>query len=748
VDGRESDPTLQKSRPRAGIFVYAQNTIEDFVSTKSLIPSLNALLCIRRSSMKRMILVAAVMFLLVNTSSAQMTPWLQWTFLSEHAMNEIIGETSGENAWHMIMETGGYDKDRPASEYESTFYETKFYFDKMKEYNLPGAELVRFPGGETWDAVKGELWEVSPTRQKLASYTDMAAMLAEGSTSCDVSAELVWVGLGRREDFVGKDVKGKIVVSEGSVSSVHRIACMDSGAVGVISMFSYRPLFDPLQIPFGSVRGDQEKNRPAKFGFQMTPRDGDILKRRLLSGEKITVHAVVVAESRKYELQDLTCFIPGTDPNAGEVIFSAHIHEGYVKQGGNDDISGCASIMEVARTLNTLIKQGRLAPPKRTIRFLWGPEFSGTGPWVKANKELMKKTLCDINMDMVGEWLSKNKSYMCLMRTTYGNPHYVNDVVENYYRFVGEGNQEHLQNRGNWSPTTHRIVAPTGSDEPFTYSIETHYGASDHEVFNDWGVQVPGVMMIAWPDQWYHTSGDHVDKADPTQLKRIAVIGAASAYTIATADDASAIKIAGEIVSNATGRLGHQTGRGLEELNRATKESLSESYKTARIYVETAARNEKNTLETVLQLATDKKMVGAYISASKQSVDQIAMTELSHLEQHMKAIAQTLRTEPVTVQLSALEKKAMAMLPKPTEKVKGNGYGGYRDFLPRTGGGRGQRGEGPRFDRSEMQLLINGKNTVLDIKNMLDAQSERKADLQEVLNYLEVLKTAGLVVVE
>ena len=698
--------------------------------------------------MKQITLLVAAFLLSASTVYAQMTPWFQWTFLPERAMNEIIGETSGENAWHMIMETGGYDKDRPASEYESVFYETKYYFDKMKGYNLPGAELVRFPGGETWDAVKGELWEVSPTRQKLASYLDMAAMLSQGSTSCDVSAELVWVGMGRREDLAGKNVKDKIVVTEGSVSFVHQIACMDSGAVGVISMYSQRPLFDPIQIPFGGVRGDQQKNLLAKFGFQMTPRDGDILKRRLLAGEKISVHATVVAETRKYEIQDLTCFIPGTDPNAGEVIFSAHIHEGYVKQGGNDDISGCASIMEVARTLNTLIKEGRLAPPKRTIRFLWGPEFSGTGPWVKANKELMKKTLCDINMDMVGEWLSKNKSTMCLMRTTYGNPHYVNDVVENYYRFVGEGNQEHLQNRGNWYPTTHRIIAPTGADEPFIYSIETHYGASDHEVFNDWGVQVPGVMMIAWPDQWYHTSGDHVDKADPTQLKRIAVIGAASAYTIATADDGTAIAIAGEIVSNATRRLGHQTVRGLEQLNHATKETLSEAYKTARIYIETAAQNEKNTLETVMQLATDKKMMGAYLGSSRQSVDQIAKTELAHLEQHMKTIAQMLHAEPAKLQMSALEKKAMGIVPKPTEKVKANGYGGYRDFLPRPQGGRSQRGEGPRFDRSEMQLLINGKNSVLDIKNMLDAQAEQKADLQEVLNHLEVLKTAGLIEVK
>ena len=694
--------------------------------------------------MKRMILGLALIAAAIGSAPAQTTPWLQWTFLPESVMNEIIGESSGENAWNMIMETGGYDKNRPAAEYESMFYETKYFFERLKEYGLAGSELVKFPGGETWDGVEGELWEVEPMKQKLASYRDMAAMLLQGSTSADVTAELVWVGYGRRkEDFAGKDVKGKIVVTEGSASSVHQIACLDSGAVGVISMNSPRPLFDPIQLPFGGIRGDQARNLPAKFAFQIPPRDGEFLKKRLLAGVRITVHAKVVTETRKYELQDLTCFIPGTDPNAGEVIFSAHLHEGYVKQGGNDDISGCASIMEVARTLNTLIKEGRIPPPKRTIRFLWGPEFSGTIPWVKANKELMKKTLCNINMDMVGEWLSKNKSYMCLIRTSYGNPHYVNDVVENYFRFVGEGNQEQLQNRSNFFPVTHRMVAPTGADEPFYYSIQTHYGASDHEVFNDWGVQVPGIMMIAWPDQWYHTSGDHVDKSDPTQLKRVVVIGAASAYTIANADDEMAIRITGEIMSNATRRLAHQTVRGLEELNAATKENFSTAYRMARVYVETALQNEKNTLETVAQLAVEKKKVNEYIAATKKSVDQIAKTELDVLERHMKATADRLKTEPASIQLSDLEKKASKMIPKPTEKVKANGYGGYREFLPQPQPGA-QRREFPRYDRGEMQLLINGKNSVLDIKNMLDVQSERRADLQEIMNYVETLKTAGL----
>jgi len=697
---------------------------------------------------KALFLNAMMLLVLCNVAHAQVTPWLQWTFLPDSVMTEIIGEASGENAWHTIMETGGYDKDRPASEYESLFYETKFFFEKLKEYGLPGSEIVRFPGGETWDAMKGELWEVSPTRQKLASYLDMAAMLATGSATGDITAQLVWVGLGRRDDLIGKDVKGKIVVTEGFVSSVHQIACLDSGAVGVISFNSPRPYFDPLQLPWGRVGGDQQRNLQAKFAFQIPPREGEYLKKRLLAGGKITVRAQVVTETRKYQIQDLVCHIPGSDPNAGEVIFSAHLFEGYVKQGGNDDISGCASIMEVARTLNTLITEGRIPRPKRTIRFLWGPEFSGTGPWVKANKELMKKTLCNINMDMVGEWLSKNKAFMCLMRTTYGNPHYVNDVVENYYRFVGEGNRERIQNRGNFFPVPHRIVAPTGADEPFYYSIETHYGASDHEVFNDWTVQVPGVMMIAWPDQWYHTSGDHVDKADPTQLKRVAIIGAASAYTIAMADDEMAIKIGAEIVSNATNRLAHQLARGLQELNSANPEGFPDAYKLARVYIETAVTNEKNTLETVNQLAVDKKRVGDYIQAAKKSVDRIGETQLAALEMHMRATAARLDTKPISVQLAADEKKAAKIVPKQTAKVKMNGYGGTRELL--TPILASMREKFP-FDMrkigsaSELQTLIDGKRSVLDIRNLLDAQYERKSELRDVLNYLEILKAAGLI---
>ena len=242
-------------------------------------------------------------------------------------------------------------------------------------------------------------------------------------------------------------------------------------------------------------------------------------------------------------------------------------------QGANDNYSGDAAILETARTIKSLVADGRLPRPRRTIRFLWAPEISGTGAWVKANPDVMRRTLCDINLDMVGVDLAKSMAFFCFMRTTYGNPHYVNDVVENAFRYVGETNRSYVTN-GMTGQLNRRIVAPSGSEQPMPWYAGTHFGSSDHEVFNDWGVGVPGVVLNTWPDQWYHTSEDRPDKLDATQMKRAVAVTAAAAYIIASADDKMAGQIAAEIVSNASGRIGHQIARGVEEMKRATAETL------------------------------------------------------------------------------------------------------------------------------------------------------------------------------
>lgn len=715
---------------------------------------------------KRLLTVLAGMALLAVLGSAQYTPWLYWTFLPTAEMNEIVGEASGETAWNTVAEINAFNRERFDEEYTGNFFETQVIVRKLKSYGLTGVEVVTYPGAQAWRAVKGELWETKPGRRKIASIHDMLPMLASGSATADVTGELVWAGRGTAKEILDAKVEGKVVVTEGGLMPAYG-AAVQQGALGVIAISMSRPYFDPIQMPWGGIAqrrrpGDVPAGQPgqpaapaanpqpAAFAFQLPVREGDILKRRLLANEKITVRAQVESKMETADLENVLAFIPGTDPAAGEVILSAHLFEGMQKQGANDNISGSACILEVARVLNTLIVEGRLPRPKRSVRFIWGPEFSGIGKWAQANRKTMEQTLCNINMDMVGEWLSKNQAFFCLMRTTYGNAHYINDVMENYYRYVGEGSRERIQNRGGAAGVPVRVVAPSGADEPFAYSIETHYGASDHEVFNDWGVGVPGIMMIAWPDKWYHTSGDTADKADPTQLKRAAVIGAAGAYTVASAGTEAAVKVAGEVVSNATRRLGHQLVVSLETLNRATAESFGADARFARDILEAAVMNEKDTLGSVLELAPGDASLSGHLAKMAKAVDGVGAAGLSALDAHRAAVAQKLGAKLAPVVLTELEKRAAKLVPRPTEKVRQDGYREYQKYITAVPAAERTKypvqGKGLVIsNQAELQLLINGRHSALDIKKMLDAQSERRSTLQAVLNQLEILKLAGLV---
>ncbi len=346
--------------------------------------------------------------------------------------------------------------------------------------------------------------------------------------------------------------------------------------------------------------------------------------------------------------------------------------------------------------------------------------------------------------------VSKNKSYFCLMRTTYGNPHYINDVMENYYRYVGEGSRERIQNRANAAGVPVRIVAPSGADEPFAYSIETHYGASDHEVFNDWGVGVPGIMMIAWPDRG--TTPRATPRTRPTRRSSSGPpsSGPRAPTRSLPPTRAAAAEIAAETASNATRRLGHQLAVVLETLNGASADTIAADYPWGRGVLEAAVMNEKETLESVRELAPGDTSLSAHIARLVKAVDGVGASGLAALEAHRTAVAAKLGVKPLPPVATELEKKAARIVPRPTAKVRQGGYREYQKLL--TAVPAAERLKFPVAGKdlvlanpAELQLLVDGKHSALDIKKMLDAQYDRRSTLQAVLNYLEILKLAGLV---
>ena len=690
---------------------------------------------------KQVVASIFIVLSLYGFAGAQIAPWHYQTLISEELVDKFIGEISGEIAMSHVYEMAAYNKGRKLEEYQTTFREASYVYNKAIEYGFDTVEIEYFESDSIWDGEVGELWEISPNLTEIADYDDQKAVLAVGSKSTEVTAELIYVGNGtKNSDYEAVDVKGKIVLGYGGTNSLHKKAVLEREAAGVISFASIHPVFDPDQIPWFEISKDSAKGT---FAFNLGYRRGNELRARLEKGEKITVRATVKSSIQPYKHNIVHASIKGREFPDESIIFSAHLFEGIAKQGANDDISGSAAILEIGRAYLQMIKDGSLERPRRTIHFIWVPEIHGTEPWIKKHLDLVRTMLVNLNLDMVGAHMSKSLGSYNLQRTPYSRPSYLNDVLQNVIEYVAHTNREILNNRPRLF--TKPIIAPTGSRDPFQYNIDYHYGSSDHIMFNDWGVGVPGVMPITWPDMYYHSSSDRPVNMDPTQMKRAAFINAVSGYAIANADERMALKIATDSYSYGLDRLGKEYKRSTEMLNSSEPENLTAAYKRASNVLKQAIILQSETLRSVTELAKGSRSLKNYVSSLVKDISKTGKEMEKRLYSYYKQTAKAMNLRAVKPSLTASERKARKIRPKPTLLVEG--YMGTD--LPSTA--LISKETEKKFSAigkkkiRELRRLIDGKRNALEITQTLDAQFESATEAEDVMNYLELLKLSGLV---
>ena len=212
--------------------------------------------------MKRLpaLLITALLTLAVwpPSLSAQPAETVPPTILPLSVLLSIINETSGDLAFQNEVFLAGVYRNRKAEEYAQGFFEPRFLIDKLKEYGIPDCRIIDLPtrSPQTWDAVRGELWITKPTLRKIADLKEIAASLCSGSAAMDVSGPLVYVGPGNQDRYYeGKDVKGKIVLVNGSPGGAQRIAVEKLGALAVVAYSASHPEFDPDEVGWSSISG-------------------------------------------------------------------------------------------------------------------------------------------------------------------------------------------------------------------------------------------------------------------------------------------------------------------------------------------------------------------------------------------------------------------------------------------------------------------------------------------------------------
>jgi aminopeptidase YwaD len=670
------------------------------------------------------------------------------TLVPLSVLQSIINEASGDVALQNEIYLTGVNRNRLAEEYVDKYFETAFILKKLKEYGIEQSEIIDLPtrAATTWDAETAELWLTKPDLRKIADLKEVPASLCSGSVTSDVTAPLVYVGPGFREtDYQGKDVKDKIVLVNGMPEMARRLAVEKFGAKGLIGYASSHPEWDPDEVGWSSIRVG-EKDKPT-FGFVVSTRQGEELRNALERGTPIEVRAVCKTQQVPYKEQMVSALLPGKDFSDQELVFTGHLFEGFAKQGANDDASGCVAILETARTLKKLIDDGQIPPLRRSVRFLFVPEISGTAAYIEKFPAIAKRFFANINEDMVGEALIKNRSFFNLEKSPYSLPSYFGDVMESIVRWVGETQKESEEYSGLEIP----IESPTGTRDPFYYAITRFTGGSDHIVFVDGGVRVPAVMFICWPDMWYHTSGDTPDKSDPTQLKRVVVMGAAAASFLANAGPEEAPKIVAETSGRGLARLGLEKLRAEKMIAEADAKGINDAYKEALNVVNQAFDREKQAVETVRFFAGGDANVDALIKSKAAGLEAVRAAFVREVDESYRLRCAAANLKPQKPALSEEGIQAGRLVPVRGEKLKGyfNAFEFYqklrqmveaKQITPEAFRGLG------RAD-SEVRNFIDGKRSVLDIRNAVSAEYG-PLPVKSVRDYVELLEKLGYVKIE
>ena len=433
--------------------------------------------------------------------------------------------------------------------------------------------------------------------------------------------------------------------------------------------------------------------------------------------------------------------IKGTERQGEELVFTAHLYEGWAKQGANDNASGCAAILETARVLTKLVAEGKIPPLKRSVRFLFVPEISGTDAYLRLNPDIKKRIFADINLDMVGEGLIKNQSFFRLNQTPWSLPTWLNDVMASYVEWMGDSQRDAQES--NWQ--TGGVLAPTGSRDPFYFLVERYSGGSDHDVFVDGGVRIPAVLLIVWPDQWYHTSGDTPDKSDPTQFKRVVTISAAAAEFLANAGPAEAERMLAEISARRGGRLGEDKGRAERLLLAADAETVHAAAREARVIVDQGFVREKKTVASVGFFFGAADAADAALKGRLAGMDSVRAAHIRSVDDLYAARCKALGVRPEKAGPTKDEARLAGLVPVRTEKMGGlMSMWNLRDELRKLDY---QPPPSIRMAERELRNFIDGERSVLDIRDAASAEYE-PLDLLEVEKWVGIQEKLGLVTVK
>jgi aminopeptidase YwaD len=718
------------------------------------------------------LLIFSIQFYPFKASASQQSTDNQFTktpLLTDKEIVALGSEINGLLAKETVTELARFHRVQASTGFSSA---AEFIAAKAKEYGLEQIKIERLvaDGEKTyhtlkstpgWEVESAELWEIDPRKSKIADYEEMRVALADYSQTTNATGTLVDVGNGTSaSDYEGKNVKGRIVLAGGNVATAHKMACEERGAAGVLS-YQQNQVTGWSGDYVDNVRwGHLSPYNPSnKFAFMISLRRAREFKERLARGEQITLQAKVKAQIKSGNYDVVTAVIRGTDAADEEIVFSCHLC--HQKPGANDNASGAAAILEVARTLTALIKRGEIERPRRTIRFVWPPEINGTLAYFAEHPEIVRRMKAAVHCDMVGGNFAITKSVLHVTHTPASLPSAVNIVGDIFANYAITGSAKAAA----VADFTDALISPEGSKDSLVADVTAFEMGSDHDVYQEGSFRIPTIYLRDWPDVFIHTNNDKPENIDATKMKRSAFIAGASGYFLAKAGAREASRLADEVFIRAMAQLPKDRARAasLEAIGGET--GLEES----RNIIARSLERDAEILASAMSLAPNDKNLENKIDGFIEQLSGAWLLLTGQISEQKKGNRVLFTIEAKEQPKDKDKDKAKSRNPKEatrprtgsfdysrivTRKVKGPMNVYYYDYVAARAGEEDLRiveriGAKPGGDilLYEILNLVDGRRSIQAIRDYLTA-AYGTLTVEEVSDYLRLLDKIGVVKIE
>jgi hypothetical protein len=146
--------------------------------------------------------------------------------------------------------------------------------------------------------------------------------------------------------------------------------------------------------------------------FAVSPKEAGALREKLASGEKVRVSFTLEATSGNGPARTVVATLPGKD-RSKYILFCAHADSDSGGPGADDNASGVAAVLEIARTAAAAVKSGKMPLPAWDLRFAaWGGEISSTREYLATMEKDTATLQAVINYDQAGFGASKDALYV------------------------------------------------------------------------------------------------------------------------------------------------------------------------------------------------------------------------------------------------------------------------------------------------------------------------------------------------